>query len=663
MILYNLFSGVELNMAKSISTRSADFVCTDGDYFMRNGKRFFPIGINYLPSYLCGNHFEDYRTEHVNADLDHIAQLGLNCVRVAVFWKGFEPKEGQFSNNFLDAFKNFVAECRKRNILVIPVFLIGTWTGMHDAPYWKEPGMYEGQMLELEAKHVAEFARHFADDPTIMCWDLSDEPWYLEEIPPSPKRKADGTPPSRRDIATNWVAHLCEAIREVDPNHLITLGCDPEPVRKDTGFALEEIAEHLDVMSYCIYPLPSYGIELDLIGYGAFQTRFFAAGKPSFLHEGPGVSSSAVSEQVIAERFRVWMYSALANGNTGILPWCYTDYEEKQHYTWPLNDKPQEPNFGICFADRTLKPRGEEFLKFAEDVRRLPLDDLQLDSSKAAFIYPCDFYERAGELHKKLWRHFTVAKGANLNIDLVREDHLPEDMSLLIVPGFKLQLSTWDKLRSFVESGGYLLMIMDEFFSLNPLLPGLFGATIEGLRPGTVNAAFDRQWAGAFDATSLSFGQKCERLWLSAVKAETIASFDDDYPFLLVNSCGKGKAYLAAFPFGLHLDLGEPQNETCLAALDIFRTIRDLAGCKPAIDTDSPWVETAIFRSTTGADDYALIINLDRSACYGTAAITTEYSAAFDRDDSPLTLTPADDNIRVPIHLPPNGVQFWRLRR
>jgi len=649
-------------MAKR-KTNGTGFVSSDGQYFVRNGKRFFPIGINYLPGYLCGNHFKDYRAEHIIADLDHISRLGMNCVRVAVFWADFEPKEGQYSRRFLTTFKRFLAECKERRILVMPVFLIGTWTGMYDAPYWKPPGMYQGGMLELEAKHIAEFVRHFVDEPAILCWDLSDEPWYLEEIPISPARKANGLPQSRRDIATNWVARLCRTIRDVDPNHLITLGSDPEPTRKDTGFALEEMAEHLDVMAYCIYPQPSYGIELDLISYGAFQARIFAAGKPPFLHEGPGVSSSAVSEDVIADRFRAWMYSSLANGNIGVLPWCYTDYEQEQHYTWPLDDKPQEPSFGICFADRKLKKRGEEFLRFAQDVRLLPLDDLQLEPSSAAFVYPMDYYERAGELHNKLWRHFTVAKGANLNIDIVREDRLSSDMRLLIVPGFRLRLSTWAKLRDFVKSGGHLLMISDEFFALNPIFPQLFGVTIEGLRPGSVNANFRRQWGHLGKNSKLAFGCKIERLWVKATAAETIASFDDGYPFLLCNCLGKGKAYLATFPFPLRLDLGEPRGENSLFAVNVLKSIRDIAGCRPTLDVDSPWVETAIFRSTANSDDWGIMVNYDRTACDTNVVISDNYSQIRDAQGKRLRTRREKGNLVLALNMEPNGSALLQLRR
>ena len=660
------FVKVQLPVGNKNSTRPGNnpFHKSDNCYLVRDGRRFFPIGVNYLPCYLCGNHFEDYRPEYINADLDHIRRIGLDCVRVAVFWKGFEPAQGLFNKKFLHNFETFVAECKKRGIFVIPVFLIGTWTGMYDAPYWHPPGMYQGKMLELEAIHVAEFVRHFADEPTILAWDLSDEPWYLESIPPLPPRTAVPASLSRRDIATNWIARLAGAIRKVDSNHLITLGFDPEPVRADTGFALEEAAQHLDIMSYCIYPQPSYGIELDLIAYGAFQTRFFAAGKPPFLHEGPGVSSCAACEEIIAGRFRAWMYSSLANGTTGVLPWCYTDYEQPLHYLWPLDDKPQEPNFGICFADRTLKPRGQELINFAADVRRLPLDNLRLEPPNAAFVYPCDYYERADKLHAKLWRHFTVAKGANINVDLVREDCLSDDFSLLIVPGFQLRLSTWKFLRRFVENGGNLMMLFDEFFGLNPLFPELFGVEIEGLRPGTVDAVIDKSINGAFDKKTLSFsGQKMQRLWVKVNAAETIASFDDGYPFLLENSLGRGKAWLATFPFPLHLDLGEPNSSTCLAALDLFRYLRDLSGCTSAIDTDLPWVETAIFRSTADAEDWGLIINYDRSSTDGTITIAGDYSAIYDNKNCALPAVRSDDKLLMPVHVTPNAAFLYRLCR
>lgn len=127
------------------------FVNSDGRYFVRDGRRFFPIGVNYLPSYLCGNYFADYRADHIRADLDHMQELGLNSVRVPVFWAGFEPEQGKFSEDYLSVFASFLHECRQRELLVMPAFLIGIWTGVYDAPYWKPPGMYQGEMLELEA--------------------------------------------------------------------------------------------------------------------------------------------------------------------------------------------------------------------------------------------------------------------------------------------------------------------------------------------------------------------------------------------------------------------------------------------------------------------------------------------------------------------------------
>jgi len=554
------------------------FAKSDGRYFVRDGKRFFPIGINYLPSYLCGNHFADYRSEHIRADLDHMGEMGLNSVRVAVFWAAYEPEEGRYDEEFLSAFRAFVEECRARDILVMPVFLIGTWTGMYDAPYWKAPGMYQGEMLELEARHIASFVRHFADDPAILCWDLSDEPYYLEELPPTGRRLASGEAAPRRDIAVKWVARLVAAIHEVDSNHLITLGFDPYPVNTNNGFALEEIADHLDVMSYCIYPWVQDRSEVELISYGAFQTRFFAAGKPPFLHEGPGASSSSASETLLADRFRAWMYSSLANGTIGVLPWNYTDYEEPLHYQWPLEGAPLEPNFGICKADRSLKPRGEEFLSFAADVRRLPLDELTLDPANVALVYPYDYYERAGRLHDKLWRQFTLAKGANINLDLVREDRLPTDVKLLIAPGCKLRLSTWAKLRDFVAAGGHLLGIVDELSFLNPIFADLFGVEVEGFRTGSLEATLVRPWGELAEGQGCPFSGSASRLWVRPAGADVIASFEDGFPLFLSRSFGRGQASLATVPFPMLVDFSDSRSESAQVALGLLRGARDLAG-------------------------------------------------------------------------------------
>ena len=638
------------------------FVKSDGRYFVRNGSRFFPIGINYLPSYLCGNYFADYRADHIRADLEHMKEMGLNAVRVPVFWAGFEPREGEYSDEFLASFRQFVEECRARELLVIPVFLIGTWTGMYDAPYRKPPGMYQGEMLELEARHMAAFVKHFADDPVILCWDLSDEPYYLEAVPRAGPRTAAGSPPSRRAIATAWVARLAAAIREVDPNHLVTLGFDPHPVRTDSGFALEEVAEHLDVMSYCIYPWPVGRSEVELVAYGAFQTRFFATRKPPFLHEGPGASSSGASERVLADRFRAWMYSSLANGNIGVLPWNYIDYEEDQHYRWPLNESPQEPNFGICRVDRSLKPRGKELLSFAADVRRLPLDRLTRARPRAALLYPYGYYEQADHLHDRLWRHFTVIKGANLDVGLAREDRFPSDASLIIAPGFSFQLSTWAKLRDFVGRGGALLGLVDDYMFLSPAFAKLFGVTVEGLRPGCLTGRVECAWQGMREGTALTFSGEANRLWVAPAEVQVIASFDDGYPLLLANSHGQGKAYLATTPFPLLLDLGDSQGAACRAALDLLRGIRDLSGCRPVVDADLPWVETAVFHDPAG-DDWALLVNYGNVSMTGTATVGAGYAEVVDIGGEALPATRGEGGLTVPLHLGPNGVAVWRLAK
>jgi hypothetical protein len=236
-------------------------------------------------------------------------------------------------------------------------------------------------------------------------------------------------------------------------------------------------------------------------------------------------------------------------------------------------------------------------------------------------------------------------------------------MRLLIVPGFRLRLSTWAKLRDFVKSGGHLLMIADEFFTLNPIFPQLFGVTIEGLRPGTVNVNFRRQWGHITKGSNISFLDKQERLWVKAKSAEIAATFDDGFPFLLINFFGKGKTYLTTFPFPLRLDLGEPRSENCLFAVNVLKSIRDIAGCRPTLDADSPWVETAICRSTANSDDWAVLVNYDRACCDTKVTISENYSQICDAQGKRLRTRREKGKLVLGLNMEPNGSALLQLRR
>jgi hypothetical protein len=206
-------------------------------------------------------------------------------------------------------------------------------------------------------------------------------------------------------------------------------------------------------------------------------------------------------------------------------------------------------------------------------------------------------------------------------------------------------------------------MIADEFFALNPMFPELFGVAIEGLRPGTAEVKFNNKWKYVPKAGKMSFTDKIERLWVRPTTAETVASFEDGRPFLLINSFGKGKTYLATFPFPLHLDLAEPRSKNCLTAVQIMKSVRDIAGCRPVIEVDSPWIETAVFCSTRNGDDWGVIVNYDRADCNIKVAVAGDYSQICDARGKQLRVKREKGGLVLTSNMEPNGATMLQLRR
>eukprot|EP01025_Chloroclados_australasicus_P056089 TRINITY_DN6893_c0_g1_i5.p1 TRINITY_DN6893_c0_g1~~TRINITY_DN6893_c0_g1_i5.p1 ORF type:complete len:315 (+),score=14.26 TRINITY_DN6893_c0_g1_i5:200-1144(+) len=75
--------------------------------------------------------------------------------------------------------------------------------------------MYKSHVLTI-LNRVNKFnGRKYKDDPTIMAWDLLNEPrcekWMIPNCP---------------DILQNWLSEMSEFVKTHDPNHLVTIGSE-----------------------------------------------------------------------------------------------------------------------------------------------------------------------------------------------------------------------------------------------------------------------------------------------------------------------------------------------------------------------------------------------------------------------------------------------------
>ena len=168
---------------------------------------------------------DNFITEH---DLDEIAAMGFNCVRVPFWYRNFYSDDagtkildenGSWDFSRLDW---VVEEEGKRGLYVI-LDLHGAPGFQNNAPHSGRRDSYgllrndaEGELYRrLTSELWVAIAERYCGNPTVAMYDLLNEPLCNVDI----------LEPWRRFTNEDLYAELYDAVRAVDPDHTITLEC------------------------------------------------------------------------------------------------------------------------------------------------------------------------------------------------------------------------------------------------------------------------------------------------------------------------------------------------------------------------------------------------------------------------------------------------------
>ncbi len=260
-----------------------------------SGRPFVPWGFNYDHDE-NGRLLEDYweaEWPKVEEDFREMKQLGANVVRVHFQFGRFMVSESQPNTNALAQFAKllFLAE---HTGLYLDVTGLGCYH-KQDVPAWYD-GLGEEQRWSAQANFWRAVARVGRGSPTIFCYDLMNEPVAPHSTgvgkewlgPPFAGKhfvqwiSREGKGRERSDVARAWIRQLVGAIREEDPEHLVTVGLVdwslPRP-GLDSAFHPQVIAPEIDFL--CIHLYPEKGKV-----NGAVETlKLFNVGKPVVIEE------------------------------------------------------------------------------------------------------------------------------------------------------------------------------------------------------------------------------------------------------------------------------------------------------------------------------------------------------------------------------------------
>jgi endo-1,4-beta-mannosidase len=632
------------------------FVHLDGTYFVRNGKRFVPIGAHWVPAKAAMEWPTEWDPKDIEADFAKMQELGFNIVRFDMLWAWFEPRPGDYNPTAFQQLDYFVSLAHKYRIYLHPSLFIGGEVG---EAYWDMPWRHgrhphaDPDMLRLETNLAAEFGRHYADESAIIAWDLTDEPpfWIVDA------QTTDA-------MAINWTQLIVEGIRRYDKVHPIVVGTSGQEITHGP-FRADDIARFVDFFS--VHPFTLYAPELFpdplLSARGTYGAAFEitlskGAGHPAMIHE-MGASTAQFSPERVAAYDRAQIYSGLGAGGIGVDLWCYTDAAPEQFHKVPYLRTPQETGWGMTTWDRKDKPLAREFKTLSRIVARLDLAGLVPAPADVAIVIPDEWAKPHGDfshfgltgpaeipyvsttdgdamsgqaqpnprsanqwLMGSALTAFILARQAGLNADYPREYDDWSKRPMLFLPSpitstgdaflAHVHSDFYEKARKYVEGGGFLYASVASDGAV-PEMASLFGARMVDRAPSTeVTLKFIAPFGDFKPGETLHYTVPSASIesWgtlLEVTTGKVIAVDQDGHPALVTNSVGTGKTFLSAYPLEHYLAVEPAVFDKEEDTHRVYAAFRDWAGIKPIFRTDKPSIEISLLKGDRRG--YAILVN------------------------------------------------------
>ncbi len=662
----------------------------DGTYFAKGGKRFLPVGVNWVPAKAAMEWPYQWDPEAIEADFAQMHALGVNTVRLDLVWSWFEPRPDDYNPEAFRQMDYLISLANRYKIYLHPEMLIGGEVGeaYWDVPYRQGRNPHsDPYMLRLETDFAQELARHFGKSSAILSWDLTDEPpfWIVSGS-------------TTDSMAINWTRLIAGALRRYDTLHPLVVGTSMEdvgrgPFRPDL---LKGEVDFFSVHPYTIYapklfPAPMLS-ERQTYG-AAFETALTGgAGHPVMIQE-LGASSAQYTPEAIAAYERSEMYSGLGAGANGFLIWCYTDAAPSQYAKVPYLRSPHETQFGIVTWDRKERPAAKMFTAFSKVTESMDLTGIEPAPAEVALLVPNEWSKPYGDAsHFGLtgpeyapytstveggsvqgqapttypddnarlmgaWlSSYILTRRAGMKAEFPREYGDWRKYPMLVMASPLTSTDTalvhvhsdfWGKARAYVENGGVVYASVSADAAI-PEMEELFGArTVDAVPVREVTLKIVAPFGGLKPGDTFSYTASADTMnqWgarLQVGSGQVIAVDQDGRPALVAHSLGRGKTLLAAYPIEMYLANQPLAFEGKDATFRIYQALREWAGIKATVWTDDPSVEASALNASNHG--YLVVVNhsaqskhvtihtslpvqtLSRLTTDGTKAVTHEQS-------------------------------------
>ena len=324
------------------------------------------FGVNYTPSrnwWFCWN---DWDSDPIRRDLDAIAALGADHLRLMLIWPFFQPNPTWVSPAHLDRLNQLLALMEERHLDALITVFTGQLSGWYFLPSFNRlsDGFYtDATMRSAQQLFVRELARVMKQHANIIGFDFGNE---LNTCWNAPIPEGD-----------QWMANMFDLMNQVLPAGLHVNGVDHHPWFEPDTFSPQALAAARFPVMHC-YPwwtgAMKYGGAMDapsvkLLAAMATLIRSFAGTQHKPVWAGEfNTCIDALPEKGQAEWLDKAVTAAIEQGVSWFTYWDSHDVDRKFQFN------PLEYSLGLLTNDGRVKQQGRVFQQLAAAHRGKPVN-------------------------------------------------------------------------------------------------------------------------------------------------------------------------------------------------------------------------------------------------------------------------------------------------
>jgi len=331
----------------------------------RNDLTRHRFGVNYTPSrnwWFCWN---DWDVDPIRRDLDAIAGLGADHMRVMLIWPFFQPNPAWVSTAHLERLDQLLTIMGERNLDALVTAFTGQLSGWYFLPSFNRlsDGFYtDAKMGAAEEIYIRQLARIMALHENVIGFDFGNE---LNTCWSAQVEAGDA-----------WMTKMFALMNEILPDRLHVNGVDHRPWFERDTFSPEALAAARCPVMHC-YPYWTgalkYGGAMDLpsiklLAGMATLIRAYAGSneKPVFAGEFNSCIEE-LPEKGQAEWLERAVNAAIEEGVSWFTYWDSHDVDRKFKFN------SLEYSLGLLARDGRVKEQGRVFKQLAGTYRGKPV--------------------------------------------------------------------------------------------------------------------------------------------------------------------------------------------------------------------------------------------------------------------------------------------------